>query len=662
MAIAISEPVAEYSNTSNATSYALGAFTPTANSFLVCMVFCTGTVAAGSMSGGGLTWTRQQSILYNAVDTAYLFTAPVGSSPVSTTPTFSCTGDAGTGCVMMIFQFTGHNAANPIVQSDAEARTGANPVITLPGNMVTTNGYAAGFGMPRNPPTSTQPTNWSEIADTGYGSPTAGATGAYRAGGETGTTITFTSLSAAYGILAIEVRASLSHSLTASPVTTGAPSVATPALGQKHALVGSAATAGAPSVASPVVGQKHVLTAAVATTGAASVATPALGQSHALVAAGIATQAPVLETPLCEEESPSVDLTANPIIAGTPVVGSPVVGQQHVLTAQAATTGAASVAQAALGQVHITTADGVDLGNPVAQSPALGQQHAMTADGVNTGQPTLGGPVVGQGHALTAQEVLLGSPALSVPAIGQVHAMIADGVLAGAPLAAVSALGQIHALTAQNADLGIAILGGPTLGQAHALVGNGISAGVPAFGQPALGTEGEYNLAAVDLLTGAPICGSPVIGQHHALSAVGVILTVSGLGMPTLGQIHTLVGNGLVIGMPTIANPLIGIVDGKPVHIRIQITPVNDRTYRTHVRLTAYVSHATPTAYLWEFGDGETSTEAEPEHIYRLLKRYTIRLTVVYAGGSITTTRARMIRVRSMGVGSTRSIWLNSDR
>lgn len=206
MSIGISEPVAEFQSTLNQASYAMGAFTPLPYSFLVVLVFADGTAAAApTMTGGSLTWTRQQRIVYNTTDLACIFTAPVGASPVSTNPTFDCTGDNATGIVMMAFQVVGYNQASPIAQSDSEARTAANPVDTLPGNMNTNNGYIAGFGMPRSPPASTAPASWTEIADIGHANPTAGASGAYRVNGETGTTITFTSASAAYGIVAIEI-------------------------------------------------------------------------------------------------------------------------------------------------------------------------------------------------------------------------------------------------------------------------------------------------------------------------------------------------------------------------------------------------------------------------------------------------------------------------
>lgn len=37
-----------------------------------------------------------------------------------------------------------------------------------------------------------------------------------------------------------------------------------------------------------------------------------------------------------------------------------------------------------------------------------------------------------------------------------------------------------------------------------------------------------------------------------------------------------------------------------------------------------------PVAYLWDFGDGETSTESNPTHIYSRPGKYTVSLTVYY--------------------------------
>jgi len=205
MAFAVTEPVAELATTTNATSYALGAFTPAANSVLAVLVFATNTIASGTMTGGGLTWTQRTSQLYNLLHTAYLFTASVGASPSSTTITFDCTGDAASGCVMMAFQVTDADTIVPVRQVQPGSGALGNPSVTFPTTLLTVNAYIAGFGIPRNPPASTPPASWTEVADTGYGTPTSGATGAYRATGETGTTVTFTSALGNWGMIAVEI-------------------------------------------------------------------------------------------------------------------------------------------------------------------------------------------------------------------------------------------------------------------------------------------------------------------------------------------------------------------------------------------------------------------------------------------------------------------------
>jgi hypothetical protein len=207
-AITGSEAVAELASSTNATSYALEAFTPAAEAVLVVLVFATGTVAAGTMSGGSLTWTRATSVAYNSgVDTAYVFWATTGASPGSTTITFHCTGDTATGCVLMAFQFTHADVSTPtpIRQVKTGTGSGANPAVTFDSALLPANGYCAGFGIPRNPPASTTPFEWTEVADTGYSTPTAGATGAFRVRHESGATITFTSASGAWGMVAVEV-------------------------------------------------------------------------------------------------------------------------------------------------------------------------------------------------------------------------------------------------------------------------------------------------------------------------------------------------------------------------------------------------------------------------------------------------------------------------
>lgn len=193
MAIGISEPVAEVATTTNATSYATASFTPTANSLLLVMVFATGTLSQGSMSGQSLTWVRQY-VSSSGGHTGYIFWAKVGSSPSTGALTFSCTDDGATGCFINVHQYTGYDAAarNPIRQFIEASSSTINPRVIFGTNLNTNNGYSA-FWVSLTTNTSTAPTNWTETSDGSIATPTAMCSAAYRAGGETGTTIAFTS-------------------------------------------------------------------------------------------------------------------------------------------------------------------------------------------------------------------------------------------------------------------------------------------------------------------------------------------------------------------------------------------------------------------------------------------------------------------------------------
>jgi hypothetical protein len=206
-AIGVSEPVAEIASTSNSATYAFGAFTPSSNAVLVIIAAASGEAITTATVTGGLTWKQKCAVTYNSTSRAYALWAYTGSSPGSLTFTIDFGADSATGIVMSMYQFTGVQlgSTDPILQCATNATTAANPVATFASAMNTNNGYAAAFGMGRNPPTSTPPASWTETHDTGYGTPTSGAAGAYRAGGETGTTVTFTSASADYGIIAVEV-------------------------------------------------------------------------------------------------------------------------------------------------------------------------------------------------------------------------------------------------------------------------------------------------------------------------------------------------------------------------------------------------------------------------------------------------------------------------
>lgn len=51
-------------------------------------------------------------------------------------------------------------------------------------------------------------------------------------------------------------------------------------------------------------------------------------------------------------------------------------------------------------------------------------------------------------------------------------------------------------------------------------------------------------------------------------------------------------------------------------------------------------SAGAPTNWSWDFGDGSSSTERNPVHVFQFLGTYSVRLTVFRESGSYTTTMA----------------------
>lgn len=193
---------------------------------------------------------------------------------------------------------------------------------------------------------------------------------------------------------------------TATLASSVAVSMATFAIGDvasagTDALLANDVSSGTPTVGTPAIGQIHVIAANDVASGTPSVSTPALGQKHALL--------------------------ANDVAASAPSVTSPAIGQVHGLLADDVATGAPSVTTPAIGQVHVL--DGADIasGTPTVSAPALGTDgtDALSAEDISSGVPTVGTPTLGQVHALLAESVSAGVPSVSSPALGSTAASTA---------------------------------------------------------------------------------------------------------------------------------------------------------------------------------------------------------------------------------------------
>lgn len=209
MAIAVAEPAVTYKDNADRSVYtSTNTWTPAANDVIVAFITATAcTEAAPTLTSLSETWTLQTSATFNSgASTVYCFTTAITGTPTLTTPVFTCTPTTATGCTMSFLTFTGAATSSFVVQTKIKnSTTGSNPTITFASNLNTNNGYGWGVAVPANPAGVTEPGSWTETEDTGHTSPSTGIEVAYRAGGESGATITGTRSSINHGIIGIEI-------------------------------------------------------------------------------------------------------------------------------------------------------------------------------------------------------------------------------------------------------------------------------------------------------------------------------------------------------------------------------------------------------------------------------------------------------------------------
>jgi len=202
---------AAVASSSNTTSYAGPVGTPAVGDLLLCVVAATGTTAAGTMSGGSLTWTQLTRFSYNSgADTMYVFWA-VATAAVSITPTFDCTGDAATGAIIACARFTGLEGQNQLYVRQTATATGstANPSIAFPVACNTNNAVILIGANGTNSATQWSPgTSYTEMDEATYTTPAASLAWHDRMSGETGNGKLMTNANTTpWGMIGIELYA-----------------------------------------------------------------------------------------------------------------------------------------------------------------------------------------------------------------------------------------------------------------------------------------------------------------------------------------------------------------------------------------------------------------------------------------------------------------------
>lgn len=200
-------------STSNVASYATGAFTPVALDLLLVFVLVTGNNIAGATvtDSQNLGWTLV-NVAAKAVnaDRLWCFVSNHFAAASSMTVTFTTGSGTATGASIAVYRIASMTRVGPdsirqsaIVSGGAAAGTPA-PAFTA--SALTGNPTLGSVGNATNPATVTPPASWTEDADVGFATPTAGHEVVHRDSGFTGTTVTWGSTSAtAFCALIVEL-------------------------------------------------------------------------------------------------------------------------------------------------------------------------------------------------------------------------------------------------------------------------------------------------------------------------------------------------------------------------------------------------------------------------------------------------------------------------
>ena len=198
----------------DATTYTTGSFTPTANDLLVVFVGASAHItedATPLTSSAGLTFHKARTETRGgSTDKMYVFVAEALAANSGQTVTFNCVADGATGCAIAVAAVSGMSRTGSTAVRQANGQSnqaaGGTPAPTFASAALTDNACLGAVYTGTNPPALTPPTNWTERADFGHGTPARGMEYASRDSGETGTTITWGSTSAtAFGDLIIEL-------------------------------------------------------------------------------------------------------------------------------------------------------------------------------------------------------------------------------------------------------------------------------------------------------------------------------------------------------------------------------------------------------------------------------------------------------------------------
>jgi len=183
---------------------------------------------------------------------------------------------------------------------------------------------------------------------------------------------------------------------------------------------------------------------------------------------------------------------------------------------------------------------------------------------------------------------------------------------------------------------------------------SGLDAGtyrVYMIGQSAGGTIQAYEEGMLQITAGGSICVTSIpAGAAIALDGVDTCVKTNGtlIGVPAGAHTVTVTLAGYAP-----ASKQVTVVSGETATAHFDLVPVPvanftaNRTAGTVPLVVKFTDCSTnATTWVWNFGDGKTSSEQNPTHTYNTIGRYNVTLTATNSAGSDTLTRYRYISAR----------------
>lgn len=162
---------------------------------------------------------------------------------------------------------------------------------------------------------------------------------------------------------------------------------------------------------------------------------------------------------------------------------------------------------------------------------------------------------------------------------------------------------------------------------------------VADFAAPAVEGRGPLTVAFRDLSTGVPTSWTWDFGDGASSSAQNPTHTFDALGSYTVSlTAHNRHGSDTATRVDYV------LVDVIPPVADFDATPTGGLSPLT-VQFSDLSTGGLPTTWLWDFGDGATSTQPSPSHVYTASGFYTVSLTVTNPYGSDQLVRTDLVAV-----------------